>query len=301
MKRFLDALSSMRLAIGLIVYLSVAGVVATVLPPGTAREGARNFRPPATILFVLVPVLIFLANLSTCAARRFLRQLRAANGKRFGPDILHLGLVLLVVGGLWSWSGRVERSATIEAGEGARLPDGSVLALREMRQEAYADGRPHDWVAVVDLSRDGEALVRDYELRVNKPLRHAGLGFYLSAFVDEWSLVVIDAAGAERSLSRGDELAFGQATRVFLGVENPEGPDPGHALIRATEPGREARTLRIPAGGALDGLEVSGLRRTLATRIDAVSDPAYPLSLAALALVAIGSAWTFLGKLKEAT
>lgn len=301
MRKLIEALSSLKLAVGLIVYLAVAGIVATLLPSGAGGAVAAlpSGRSAVAALLVILPLLLFLASLSTCAARRFLRQLRAKGRKRFGPDVLHLGLVLLVVAGLWSWAARVERVATLEPGEAARLPDGSTLAVRDLRFEAYDDGRPREWVSVVDLAKDGTTLVEAYELRVNAPLRHGGITFFQSSFRDEWILTLRDAAGAELKLGPGDGLALGPSTWTFLGVENPGGPEPGHAAVRTSGPDGGIRTLLVSAGERFEGLEVAELRRIRATGIGAVSDPAYPLALAALALVAIGTAWTFLGKLKE--
>ncbi len=302
MRKLIEALSSLKLAAGLIVYLAIAGIVATLLRPGSAGPAGAGLpgRSAAAALLVILPLLLFLANLSTCAARRFLRQLRAKGRKRFGPDVLHLGLVLLVVGGLWSWVARVERVATLEPGEGATLPDGSTLVVRDLRFEAYDDGRPREWVSVVDLTKDGATLVEAYELRVNAPLRHAGLTFFQASFIDEWILTLRDAAGAELRLGTGDGLEFGTSNWTFLGVENPAGPEPGRAAVRASDPEGGVMTRFVRAGEPLDGLEVAGISRIRATGIGAVSDPAYPLAFAALALVAIGTAWTFLGKLKEA-
>lgn len=302
MKKFVQALSSLRLAVGLLVYLAIAGIFGTLLRPEAAGS-SRSWLPDRSTVgmaLVVLPLLLFLANLSTCAARRFLRQLHAEGRKRFGPDVLHLGLVLLVVGGLWSWSGRVERVATLEPGEGAALPDGSTLVVRDLRFEAYDDGRPRDWVSVVDLARDGTTLVEAYELRVNSPLRHAGLTFFQASFIDEWVLTLRDAAGTELGLRAGDTLTLGPSSWTFLGIADPGSSEPGRAAVRTSGPEAGMRTLNVTIGERVEGLEVAGLRRIRATGIGAVSDPGYPLVLAALILVAIGTAWTFLGKLKEA-
>lgn len=181
MKRLLDLITSTRLAIVTLVYIALSSMMATLVPQDRLSTvlGPSGFFPSPAFI---IPVFIFFANLSACTARRFVRQIRMKRGRRFGPDILHVGLMVLVLGSLWSVATRQEGSVTLTIGTGARLPDGSILKLDDFRFERYADGRPRDWVSVVSIEKDGVLRVDHRDLRVNAPLRYAGLTFYQASY-----------------------------------------------------------------------------------------------------------------------
>ncbi len=325
MKKFLEKLTSIRLAIGLIVYLALTGILATLVPQGLSPEDYRAMYPRLlatlvvqtgfgsffdSILFI-IPAFVFFANLSACTVKRFIGQLRSAGRKRFGPDVLHLGLMVLVLGATWSYSGHREGSVTLLPGEGVNLPDGSVLVLEEFRFERYDDGRPRDWVSVIRLEKDGRSLRDGYELRVNSPLRHAGMTLYQSSYSELSSFLVRDPEGKEFRLGPGEELTLAGTTLFFMGPEGavPAGAAPeaaasapadpaARAVVRVIDAGGE-RVERLAPGDAAGSLVALGMRTELATGIQAVSDPGYPMVAAALALIAIGIAITFIQKIKE--
>ncbi len=181
MRRLVALITSTRLAIVTLVYIALTSMVATLVPRDrlfAVLGPAGFFSSPAFI----IPVFIFFANLSACTARRFVRQIRMRHGRRFGPDILHVGLMLLVLGSLWSVATRQEGSVMLTIGTGARLPDGSILRLDDFRFERYPDGRPRDWVSVVSIEKDGVVRVDHRDLRVNTPLRYAGLTIYQASY-----------------------------------------------------------------------------------------------------------------------
>lgn len=217
MKGFLAWITSVRLAIALIAYLAIAGVVATLAP----LEGLSGSA------FFIVPAFLFFANLSACTVKRLVREIGKKGGRRHGPDVLHVGLMVLFLGGVWSFAGHRQGVVALAPGDGVGLPDGSVMILDDFRFERYPDGRPRDWVSVVSIEKDGEPVESGIEIRVNDPLRYGGLSYYQSSY-----------------------------------EERPAGT--GYVSV-----------------------------------IQAVADPGYPLVLVGLALVAIGTAWTFAQKLKE--
>ncbi|HAE23053.1 MAG TPA: hypothetical protein DCG47_12115 [Spirochaetaceae bacterium] len=325
MKKFLDKLSSLKLAIGLIAYLALTGIMATLIPQGLAPEVYRAQYPRllaelivqtgfgsffSSILFI-VPALLFFANLSACTVKRFLRELKKKGPKRFGPDILHLGLIFLVIGAIWSYSNHQEGSVTLAPGEGVNLPDGSVMELKDFRFERYEDGRPRDWVSVVDLSKDGTLVKEDFELRVNTPLRYAGLTLYQASYSERSALVLKDSAGREFRIAQGEELSLEGLKLFFMAPEgsNPEQamqamPPPAalasgaRAVLRVGDASGE-RVVRVGQGDTLGAISVLGFRTELSTGIQAVVDPGYPLVFFAFILISLGTALTFIQKLKE--
>ena len=298
----------MRLAIGLITYLAVTCILATLVPQGLADEEYQAMYPKivsmlviqtgfgsffGSILFI-IPSFLFFANLSACTVKRFVRELRKKSKRRHGPDILHIGLMALVIGSIWSFSGHQQGSVTMAPGDGVNLPDGALLHLDDFRFERYDDGRPKDWVSVVTISKDG-AIVKDkVEVRVNSPLRYGDLTFYQASYEEVPSLVLGDSAGTELVLAQGEERVIDDIAYLFMAPD----ADAKRAVIRVGS-GAEGKTIKASPGDMVGSLKVTGIRAQLATGLEAVTDPGFPLVLAALALIALGTTWTFAQKLKE--
>jgi len=307
-------LKSVRLAIILIAYLATAGILTTLVPQGAGPETYRASYPKFvadlilqtgfnhfyTSLAFLLPAFLLFSNLSTCTVDRFVREIKKGKGqRRHGPDILHLGLMLLVIGAILSFSGHQEGSVTLIPGEGVNLPNGSTLELLDFRFERYPDGRPKDWTSVVRLAdKSGKVLKESYKLRVTSPLRHGGLTLYQASYSSVNSLALRDGSGTELALKQGLEQRIGDRAYLFVSPEDEKNPTAGKAVLQVTEAG-ETRVLRIAPGDRAGDLEVIGVRERLATGIEAVKDPGYVLVLPAMILVALGMAMTFLQKIKE--
>lgn len=298
----------MRLAIGLIAYLAVTCILATLVPQGLADEEYQEMYPKivsmvviqtgfggffGSILFI-IPSFLFFTNLSACTVKRFVRELRKKAKRHHGPDLLHIGLMALVIGSIWSFSGHQQGAVTMVPGDGVNLPDGALLHLDDFRYERYEDGRPKDWLSIVTISKDGKTIKDKVELRVNTPLRYAGLTFYQASFEEVPSLVLTDASGTEMVLAQGEERIVDEVPYLFMA---PDG-DGQRAVLRVGS-GMDGKTIKASPGDTVGSLKVTGVRAQLATGLEAVTDPGFPLVLVALALIAVGTTWTFAQKLKE--
>ncbi len=307
-------LKSVRLAIGLIAYLTVASILATLVPQGAAPEEYRTLYPGfladlilqtgfdrffGSILLFLLPSFLFFANLSACTVDRFLRELRKKGPRRHGPDVLHLGLMLLAVGAFLSASLHREETMTLVPGSRVNLPDGAVLSLTDFQFERYPDGRPKDWTSVLDLAdKDGKAIKEKFELRVNSPLRYGGITFYQASYTPYPVLELRSRDGRGVELYPGEEISLGDTTYYFMALTGEPRAAETRAVIRVDD-GRAPAVLRAAPGDRAGDLEVAGFKEDLATGIQAVRDPGYALVLPAMLLVALGTALTFIQKIKE--
>jgi hypothetical protein len=337
LNKFIARITSIRLGIGLIVYLAAASSLATFIPQGLTGEeyqarypklvaelvvqtGFDNFF--GSILFI-IPAFAFFANLSACTVKRFLRELKKKARHHHGPDVLHVGLMLLVIGSIWSFSGHKAGSVVMAPGDGVNLPDGSLLHLDDFRFERYADGRPRDWVSVVTLEKDGVKIKEKIEIRVNTPLRYKELTFYQSTYQEVPALALMGADGIEILLAQGEERVIGGETYLFMAPEgssagstsmgggsaamgaNPpsgmgsSGSAPSTRAVVRIGAGAAGKTVRLGPGEMAGALRVVGMKAQLASGLDAVSDPGYRLVFVALILIAAGTSLTFAQKLKE--
>lgn len=229
MRKLLAFFTSIKLASVLIALIALGCVVATLLPQDlpaadyAARYGqalggflvrsglARYFRSP---LFV-IPSFAFFANLSACSVQRLLRELRKKGKRRHGPDLLHLGLILLVVGAMLSASGRKEYSVALAPGESALLPDGRVLRLDDFDYEAYEDGRPREWTSMMTVLRDGRPEIEARALRVNRPLRLGAISLYQAS---RQSLAETQLSGIRAVVDPGYRLVLASLLVAAAGV-----------------------------------------------------------------------------------
>lgn len=313
MREFWKILKSIRLAIVLIGVIAVGSLIATLIPQGESREEYFRLYPKLAAELVLriglsryfssnlfiVPGILFFLNLGACAIDRLSRELKKKARHRHGPDILHLGLLILILGGLISFSFRQEGTVMLSRGESVDLPGGGILTLVSFSEARYEDGRPKDWTSVVNLEKSGKPIRSNVEIRVNRPLRAGAVTLFQASYSSELGLVLKNAEGRAYSISRGRTFTDGRITVFFMTVEH--GAQEGSeltAIARVREAGKEA-TLRVGREGLSLGSYEMSARETFSSGIKAVRDPGYPLVLAALLLVGLGTALTFLQKLKD--
>jgi cytochrome c biogenesis protein ResB len=140
------ALTSVRLAVGLLRPLSVLSVVATLVPQRQDAGGlvaALGLDRFWTSPLFLGPAGVFLLSLGTCTVDRVVRRSRTGAPARFGPDIVHLGLLVLAVGGILTATGRREGFAYLAEGDQVMITDDYEMTLLGYRFDRYPDGRPH--------------------------------------------------------------------------------------------------------------------------------------------------------------
>jgi hypothetical protein len=292
MKRLFKALKSLRLAIILIAYLAVTGVLASLVPQGRGADFYGS-------VFFLIPAFLFFANLAACSADRFARELKKGSGRKHGPDILHLGLILLLIGAIGgqvakqarpSWQG----FARLGAGEAVELPNGKLLTLLALESARYADGRPKDWISTVRVSADGKITIPSYEIRVNHPLRLGPLSIYQSSYGRERILELKDGSGARRSFAAGEYIDAGASKLMLMSVD----PESGISIARQ-EDASGSRTISLGVGSTIGPYTVEAAREVELSGLQAAYDPAYPVVIAGFAIALLGTCLTLARKLGE--
>jgi hypothetical protein len=313
MGKLFKAIKSVRLAIVLIAYLALTGIAASIVPQGreasyyystlpaiasdlVVKSGFSNFYGSA---WFLVPAFLFFANLSACSTDRFIRELRKGGPRRHGPDILHLGLILLILGAVLgqvakqarpSWEG----FARLAVGEAVELPNGRLLSLLALSSQRYPDGRPKDWISHVQLKRGGEVILPSYDIRVNHPLRMGALSVYQSSYGAERVLELVTSSGARRSLAAGEYVDLGDRKLMLMSVDL----DNGSAVARE-EGSSGSRTVSLGVGSKLGDFSVAEVKEVELSGLQAGYDPAYPLVILALAVILLGLILTFAKKIGE--
>jgi len=305
--RFFRALKSVRLAIILIAFLALTSLLASLVPQGREgeyyyanypnllawimlRSGFSNFF--RSILFAAASGLFFV-NLSFCAIDRFIRE-RRKSIRRHGPDLLHLGIMLLFLGGLLSFTGRQSGYVWLARGDAVRLPGDRLLQLTDFAYLKYLDGRPKDWISTVRLSAGEKTLLDSFPIRVNHPLKLGLLSIYQVSHEIERALLLRDTGGGTHSLARGEETRAG-ALSIYLVDPGKEGEK---ALIRVQD-AAGPRMVSVAPGDRIGSMSVADIRDIEFSGLEAVRDPGFPLVLISLILVGVGAFFTLYQRLHD--
>ena len=105
---------SIKLVVVLLIIIAVLAAMSTIVPQGEDVQYYVNTYSPfiarlitgldfhhlfRSILFLL-PVGLFFINLTVCTVHRILKRIQQGAAKRFGPDLIHVGILILMVAGI---------------------------------------------------------------------------------------------------------------------------------------------------------------------------------------------------------
>ena len=161
-----DTMRSVRLAAVLIVMIALLAVIGGIIPQGRMDSFylEKFAGSSARIILLLgldgvftgIPFLVFASlftiNLTVCSFHRLITELKKSRSeRRHGPDILHVGLIVLVFGAMLTARTRTEEFFHLGKGDSATLPDGSSILLVDLKEERYPDGRAKSWESFIVL------------------------------------------------------------------------------------------------------------------------------------------------------
>ena len=135
----------------------------------------------------------------------------------FGSDTVHLGLLIILAGGLVSGLGGFRTQLAMSEGETRRVPEAPfALRLDKFETEYYPQGGVKDWKSTVTVVEDGRPARRGI-IEVNHPLSYGGFSFYQMGYGWDWTQprveVVITKTG-DPSFRRTVRLGVGQRVPV---------------------------------------------------------------------------------------
>lgn len=310
-KSLLALLRSTRLAVVLILVISVLSLLSTFVPQGRDEAFYLKHYPPGAARIMIavgfvtffqswlfiVPVLLFALCLGACAVHRFVERVRHDPWRRIGPDIVHLGLLLLIAGALCSAVGRREQLVVLGAGDQAQLLSSLTLRVDSLAAASYASGAPKEWSSTVSVSRGAKQIVSSYAIRVNHPLRCQDVSIYQTSWALEGTLAARDAAGSPVRATTGQGFEEGDTIWLFDAVE--QGRAGWAAVFRQLRARSVVAERRVAPGDSIGPFTITAVSGREVSGLTAVHDPGFPVVLAALVLIAAGLALALLQREKE--
>jgi hypothetical protein len=298
---------SVRLAVVLIILITVLSLLATLVPQGRPQQWYEARYAPGLLLLIdalqlrnffgsvifLAPVGLFTVNLACCTVDRLVRRARTGAARRFGPDLVHIGLLVLVAGGLATGLGRHEATWALTEGEEAAIGSGYTVHLVSFQFLTYDNGSPRDWISTVNVTREGRGEVAAFPIEVNHPLRLKGLTLYQSSYDVTGTLHLRDPEGVDVPPPEpGDFFDQGGFRFVFHGLQRHG--TAWTALFEKRAAGAPRETVVLRAGDSIGPFTVTGIDGKEVTGLKAVSDPGLAPFAAALLLVTAGLCLTFI-------
>ncbi|NIM59019.1 MAG: hypothetical protein GTO16_08775 [Candidatus Aminicenantes bacterium] len=139
----------------------------------------------------------------------------------FGADVVHVGILIILVGGIISGVGGIRKDLTFSEGKVLDISEADFkLRLDKFETEYYPDGNVRDWKSTLTVIED-EKPVLSKIIEVNHPLTYKGFAFYQSSYGWNWTNTSVEIWAKKRkdpSFLRKIELKVGQ--RVRLDGEN---------------------------------------------------------------------------------
>ncbi len=105
----------------------------------------------------------------------------------FGSDFVHLGLIVILAGGILSGlSGRRQYLSLSEGQSAPPFPAGFSVRLDKFETEMYPQGGVKAWKSTVTVVENGRDVLTRV-VAVNRPLSYRGLNLYQSSYGWDWT------------------------------------------------------------------------------------------------------------------
>jgi hypothetical protein len=276
-------LRSVRLSSVLIGYLILFFIVSTLLP----QDPYRHF---TSSLFFVIPCVFFFINLLSCAVYRILQRIKEKKPIMPGPDIVHIGILLLIIGALYSGIGRKDKLFTMAPGDEMALFNKYEMLLKNFDFEKYPDGRPKSWASSVIVALNGTNQA-GYVIEVNRPLKIDKYTIYQQSYSTGYEVVLKNRDNKTELLTASMKIG-GKTVRL-------KNADESLAVIEiAGEKTLMEKTIR--PGSLVEGLRVREIRPYYLSGLMVVYDPGIPLVIFSFFLICAGLLIIFYQKKGEA-
>jgi cytochrome c biogenesis protein len=104
----------------------------------------------------------------------------------FGSDVVHVGLLIILAGGILSGLAGVRGSLTLSENQTLPVPQsGFSVRLDKFITERYPDGSVKDWKSDLTIIEAGQPVLQK-SVEVNHPLSYKGFVFYQSGYGSDW-------------------------------------------------------------------------------------------------------------------
>jgi len=139
----------------------------------------------------------------------------------FGADIVHLGIIIILIGGIISGTSGVKFNLTISEGESLPVPGADFkIRLDEFTTEFYPNGSIRDWKSDLTIVNNNQDILNK-TIEVNHPLSYNGFVFYQSSYGYNWNdpvLVLWIAKQGDESFQDRFNIHINETVKLSDGI-----------------------------------------------------------------------------------
>jgi cytochrome c biogenesis protein len=134
----------------------------------------------------------------------------------FGSDFVHLGLLVIIAGGIVSGLGGFREYLTFHEGQVLPVPRAEFeLRLDKFETEYYPDRSVKDWKSTITVLGKNKPILTK-EVEVNHPLSYRGFSFYQASYGRDWDNPELEIWAGKR-----DDPSFLRKITLRIGERMP--------------------------------------------------------------------------------
>ncbi len=298
-------LASMKLALVLLILIALITGLSTFVIQGESPEFYLETYPLLgafflkigfneffrSIIFIVLMGLFFI-NLSLCTIKRIFKEITKQIKVKIGPDFIHIGLLILLIGGSLNIIGEQKGSVMLSIGDEITIGD-YFLVLNDFEFLEYENGAPKDWISHITVrNTSGDILKDNIPIEVNKPLMFGGYSVFQSRY-NVVNFVELESDDHESSILKSGYMFENRDKTYIL-----EDVDPGvSSYFRVLDADGHTEFFEYKVGSKLGEFKVIDSNRELSSGLLIKKEPGYILNYLALILMLIGFFITYIQKI----
>jgi cytochrome c biogenesis protein len=135
---------------------------------------------------------------------------------RFGSDVVHIGLLIVLIGGFTSGIGVRRADMALLEGQTADVPHAAFqVRLEKFETEYYPQGGVKDWKSTVTVVENG-APVLTRVVEVNRPLTYRGFSFFQASYGWDW-----ESSRLELEVRKRADATYSKVVSLKVGERLP--------------------------------------------------------------------------------
>lgn len=304
-KKIFKVISSMKMAIIIIILITVFASLSTFVLQGEELpfyidkykiigyffyySGISNFFK--SVLFIILLTLFFI-NLLLCTIKRLFKEFTGKIKISIGPDIIHLGILTLIISGLIGISAIKEGYLLLSIGESFKIGK-KELTFTSFDFQQYSDNSPKDWISTIVIEDiESQVHLETVKVEVNKPYRIDGYLIYQNSFSEE-KYISLKSKESEKvyHINLNERFEIDNTVYQLLNIHD--------AKIAEITDTKNLTTKSYNVGDDLDGFIIKSIYDSNRTGLFIKKDPTYSLKLISLFVIFFGLILTYLQKIKE--
>lgn len=285
MRKVLTLLTSVRLAVVLILTLAVLALISTFFPAEYFSDQSVSGSFFMSVYF-LIPLSLFLINLTACTLQRIYLQIRRKGNRNIFPDLIHVALIIIIGGAFYSGMTRRSDVIFLQEGEKVSLSNDYTLGLLKFQILQDSAGGIKDYLSKVQVSRKGTVIEESAVIEVNHPLRLRGITLYQNSWNQIVRVTVKRDDGDTLTIDSTAPFSFNDVDYRITGFKEDEA---GISVLIQSRDENEEDIILTPGTASTLG-QVLSAEHILKSGIAAVRDPGYTVVLTGFILMIIGIA-----------